>query len=102
MAPKATIKAAKAANKAVQPKTGVDTLTYGDVEISTSMKLKRRFVNDAYYAKMFIPAANYTQLNMIGLQLGVTWDEVLRGLIEQHLASADQISGLKNFIPALS
>jgi hypothetical protein len=41
-------------------------------------------------------------LNIVGMQLGVTWDEALRGLIEMHNSSADKLSGLKNFIPALN
>jgi hypothetical protein len=75
---------------------------YGEVKFVGPMNLKRSRVNDAYYAKFFLPGANYTFLNALGLQLGVTWDEALRGLVEQHMASGDPFTGLSNFIPALS
>jgi hypothetical protein len=68
----------------------------------TSAKLKRRLVHDPYYAKLFLSDESYLMLNIVGMQLGVTWDEALRGLIEMHNSSADKLSGLKNFIPALN
>jgi hypothetical protein len=74
---------------------------YGAVQVVTSNRLLRSFVNNGYKASFFIPDENYTALTILGLEMGCTWDEVLRGLIEMHLASSDKISGLKNFVPAL-
>ncbi|MES2110942.1 MAG: hypothetical protein V4577_19450 [Bacteroidota bacterium] len=75
---------------------------YGDVSIVTSMRLKRRFVNGGYYASLYLPPEVYTNLNMIGIQLGVSWDEVVRGLIEQHQAYGSPTGELRKFIPALN
>jgi hypothetical protein len=99
--PKTAKKAVKKQTIPVQGATVLQSPVYGGVETVTSLKLKRRRVNDAYYASFFIPDSTYTWLNALGLQLGVTWDEALRGIIEQHQASGDQITGLLNFVPAL-
>ncbi|MEB0278968.1 hypothetical protein [Mucilaginibacter sp. 10B2] len=98
---KKPVSVAKVKNTPSASKLSLDVSTYGLIELATSMRLKRRLVNEPYYAKLFIPAETYTWLNTLGIECGVTWDEALRGLMEMHQASADQTSGLKNFIPAL-
>jgi hypothetical protein len=107
--PKATAKTptkSKKADKALKDASNelsfICDQTYGHLQLVTSMSLKRRLVNNPYYAKFFIPDTAYTWLNTLGISAGVTWDEVLRGLIEQHMASGEQLAGLKNFIPALN
>jgi hypothetical protein len=74
---------------------------YGGIQVVTSNRLKRRFCNNGYETSLYIPDTNYTSLSIDGLHMGVTVDEVIRGLIEQHLASTDRLNGLKHFIPAL-
>lgn len=82
-------------------KLATDSGMYGGVQTVTSLRLKRRFCNHGYEHKMYIPDENYTRLSIIGVELGITLDEVIRGLIEQHLASNDQTSALKLFVPGL-
>jgi len=71
------------------------------IELVTSLNLKRAFVSNGVRASFFLSEEEYRDLNLLGIKLGVTWDEVVRGLIAQHLASTDQLSGVKYFIPAL-
>lgn len=72
------------------------------VHYVTSLNLKRKNVEDAVRAPFFVSNDDYRYLNTLGIQCGVTWCEVLRGLIAQHQISGDQTSGLKHFIPALN
>jgi hypothetical protein len=44
---------------------------------------------------------DFTELTIIGLRFGVTWDEVLRGIISMQLSGVTPSDGLQNFIPAL-
>lgn len=88
------------------PKKGLKSQAseYGEISILKmgNINLKRRVVTDPYRARLYIPPDAITFLNAIGLQLGVTWDEALRGVIDQHRASNDPVTGLALFIPALN
>lgn len=75
---------------------------YGELQTVTSMRLKRREVISPYYGKFYMPDSMYVWLNQLGISMGVTWDEVLRGLCEQHRASNDPTGGLRLFVPALN
>jgi hypothetical protein len=86
---------AKALQRAGQPQ-------YGAIQYVTSLNLMRRMVNDHKKVVLYLPDDTYKDLVVIGIKLGVTWDEALRGIIDMHLASADPVSGLKLFVPALS
>lgn len=87
--------------KFVKKQSETSTGLYGAIDTVTSSRLKRRYVNNGYRCDFFIPDVTYTELQILGLKLGVTWDEALRGIIDQHLASSDTVTGLKNFVPAL-
>lgn len=70
-----------------------------DVQVVTALNLKRKIVKGPVKrCPFFISDADFTDLTLIGIKLGVTWDEVLRGLISQMQASPDALSSLKHFI----
>ncbi|HEY8657524.1 MAG TPA: hypothetical protein VIL78_00700 [Hanamia sp.] len=92
---KAVIKPSKVSVPSLDPE-------YGDTQFVTSMRLKRREVVSPYYGKFYMPDTMYVWLNQLGISMGVTWDEALRGLCEMHRAANDQTGGLTLFVPALS
>ena len=106
-----TDKANRGANKRItRTKRKTDTKTptnterreYGNVKQVTAAKLKRTFVNDGVRGSFFISEDTFRWLTLLGIQMGVTWDEVLRGMIEIHRQSADPQKALEYFIPALN
>ncbi|MEB0260745.1 hypothetical protein [Mucilaginibacter sp. 10I4] len=67
------------------------------------LRLKRREITGSpYAARLYVTPDTITFLNAIGVHLGVTWDEALRGIIELHKVSNDPISGLRLATPALN
>ncbi|MET3979982.1 hypothetical protein ABIB62_002675 [Mucilaginibacter sp. UYP25] len=67
------------------------------------LRLKRREIADTpYAARLYVTPDTITFLNALGVDLGVTWDEALRGIIELHKVSNDPISGLRLTCPALN
>ena len=75
---------------------------YGAVTSVTSLNLKRRHVNNAYRGSFFMHEEVYTYLSVLGIQMGVTWDEALRGIIDMHKETAQNSNGLLLFVPALN
>ena len=51
--------------------------------------------------KITMSDSDFTELTIIGLRFGCTWDEVLRGIIAMQLSGVTPSDGLENFIPAL-
>ena len=75
---------------------------YGDVQIVTSLNLKRRLVHNAYRGSFFMHEDVYKHLSVMGIAMGVTWDEALRGIIDMHIETSQNNNGLSLFVPALN
>ncbi|QQL51087.1 hypothetical protein [Mucilaginibacter ginkgonis] len=71
------------------------------IKYVTSFNLKRTHIAGAVKANMFLSQDDYARLGVTGMQLGVTWDEIVRGCIDMAFASSDPLSALKNFVPAI-
>jgi hypothetical protein len=71
----------------------------GTYQTVTSLGLRRKIVPDpCKRVALFVSDEEYTELNLIGIKLGVTWDEVVRASISQAMASNDPAGSLRNFI----
>jgi len=76
----------------------------GSIETVTSLNLRRTLIvgEDVRKLSFYIEDAAYTDLCALGMQYKLTWDEVLRGLVNQMRASNDPINTLCYHIPLLN
>ena len=65
----------------------------------SSLNLKRSFLNgDIKHCKFICKEDAFRSLIIVGIKNGVTWDEVLRALIDRELVSNEPFSGIENYL----
>ena len=86
---------AEAAHIEPRQTNAVDDKKYTSV---TSLNLKRSFIKDPKHCKMLMSEDSFRSLIIAGVKNGVTWDEVLRALIDRENVSNEPFAGLENYL----